>query len=201
MSATLSTLLRAFVGDAESAVTLVAEGITRAVFIAGKDGTRAPLVNALAEVAGLKGNALRIEALRAGLVSAGLVVSPGFAPIALDAMPGLSLGKMSATDARALADATAEAFTLSASAYLTAPKAKGKKIDKVAGALATLAACELVDLRKRLTKGDGATLMGMIRTMLAEDEQAKAKADADKAIAGATRTATAQTPAEEPATV
>lgn len=156
-SITLRAALAAFMGDGESAVSIVAAAVAVAVATLAQHGTRAPLDDASTYCATAKGTAKRFAALRAGWSAVE------------GTMRGIAPGKMDGPAASALGESAADAFTLAAGAILGAAIVKGKADPLKAGAraLATLKALSAAQLRKVFAGEHGADVLAAIAAMQA----------------------------------
>lgn len=174
----------AFVGNAEARVAIVADAIVAAVMLAAVSGQQGPLVDALAAVGALKGNAKSLEALRQGIIASGLTLS---ANGRTTQAPGLRIGKMTPDAGETLAQAIGEAFTIGASMVLTA-KTPAKVVpasEVAAKAFASLGTLTLRDLRKALAGNDARVVLANLALIAHEDEQARAAKAAADALAKA----------------
>ncbi len=179
-----------FVGNGEARVAVVADAIVAAVYVAGVHGTQSPLADALVSVATIKGQARAVLALREGIAATGLQVSA----TGKVSGKGLTIGKMAADKAQALADAMGDAFTVAASTVLTAsvPKQAPTAAERAGKALAVLVGLTTRELRAALRTNDGASLLAQIALAQVEGErQAKGETVAPSKVESV-ETATAE---------
>lgn len=188
----------AFVGNAEARVAIVADAIVAAVILAAVSGQQGPLVDALAAVGALKGNAKSLEALRQGIIASGLTLS---ANGRTTQAPGLRIGKMTPDAGETLAVAIGEAFTVGASMVLTA-KTPAKVVpasEIAARAFAALGTLTLRDLRKALAGNDARALLANLALIAEEDVRALAVKAASEALEAAAKVTPTDGPIGVPA--
>lgn len=181
----LSAVILAFLGDADSAVTIVGDAIESALCIMLIDGTKAPFDDACGIVGKLTGRTLKERAMRAGF----------------DALKGCKIGaagkfKGQESEAQAHADAAASAFTLACGEVLTAPKATPTPVsaaDKIARALKALASVSDAQFDKAMQGSAGATLLARIAIL--EGQHAAHAAEKAKQGAAAALAKASQAPA------
>lgn len=185
----LAAVFRSFLGDAESAVSIVADALASAVKVAAQHGTQAPLFEALAMVSELKGVSRRVVALRDGIAATGLSIGADKRV----SIPGATLGATPAAQASAIAAEVASAFTVTASVQMTAKLEKVSRSDdeKALAALKVLAGIGDAAILRALSSEHGQTALANIIRAQAVANAAAAAARADAAAAKAMRKAPA----------
>lgn len=153
----LSTIIAAFLGDAESAVSIVGDALSAAVTLMAQHGTRQPVDDAIALIEKLSGRTLRERAIKAGLSAVSVNIKM------------IKVGKTTAADAETMGNDTACAFTLAAVETLTAIKAPGKKAtasETAARALKALKGLSDVQILAMLKTPDGADLLTRVNCLM-----------------------------------
>lgn len=177
----LISLFQSFIGDREALVSIVSDGIASAVTVAAVHGTQAPLVEALSFVATLKGTKRAYIALREGVKATGLTISTDGKRVSAQ---GLTVGKMTKEKGEALGVAMGEAFTLAASAILTAQvdKAELSPSDKADRAFKALSGLTDAQLLKAFNTSTGLDILAALSRAQAAQAQSKALASAKRAV-------------------
>lgn len=189
----LHTVLQAFIGNPEAAVTLVGEALETAVITMARHGTRAPVDEAIKFIDALTGRSDREKALKAGLQAVRGIIK------------GIQAGKSTPEAAKGVAGDVAREFVTACAEYLTTPRAKAVKpaADVAAKALKALAGLTDAQMLKALATNEGRDLYTRLHALkMAQEatEQARATARAAAAAAQATQQAseTAKTGEEAP---
>jgi hypothetical protein len=177
----LTNIISVFLGDAEAAVSLVADALQSAFYTMAVHGTRAPMDEAAKMVADMTKGTKRERALKAG-----------FAAIA-EIVGAIEPGKVTKEAAKTAGEALHAEFSVFAADVLnmrvakakTPAKAAPKAVDIAAQALAALATLTDKEMSAALATNDGADLAARLQRIaeIAASAQAlKEGADAaDKA--------------------
>lgn len=191
----LVVILKAFLGDKDAALSLVADALHSAIVTMAAHGTRAPVDDACALIQSLKGKTTNEKAMRAGLFA--IVVTPqAFAAgtVKTCELIGLNAGKHAGDAAPVLADDIVAVFMAAAGEILTAPKvtyAKPGAADTAARALKALGALTDAQVTAALRTTVGADFaarvarIAAVSTAAADVAQAAKAAQASKDVAAA----------------